>query len=288
MKLAAIIIIYNPETNDLCANIKSCIGCVDKLILWQNSDITELINRNAFISIPDFENKVIILGNGDNVGIASGLNAGVEWAAANQYTHLLTMDQDSSFVDGHLLKYKKLIDENKVADIGIFGINPHNGGHLLIDSSEEYVEVPDTITSGSIVPMAVFSEFGGFEDDLFIDAVDYEFCYRLKSLGGLKTIVFPGIVLQHKVGYVTKTWLGFKTDNYSAFRTYYIVRNQTIIWKRYPGMFPRAHKIVLIKTHIINRTIKIILGENDKLNKVRSIFVGLIHGLKGKKGYYKI
>jgi rhamnosyltransferase len=148
--------------------------------------------------------------------------------------------------------------------------------------------VPDSITSGSIFPTKVFESCGLFEAALFIDAVDYEYCYRLKSRYGLSTIVFPDIVLKHEVGYPTKINLGLTTDNYTAFRTYFIIRNHITIWKRYPKLFQPAYKKTLIKIHITYRLAKIVIGEENKISKIRAIVIGMFHGFSGRTGYYKI
>jgi rhamnosyltransferase len=120
---------------------------------------------------------------------------------------------------------------------------------------------------------------------LFIDAVDYEYCYRIKNLKDLKTVVFTDILLQHKIGYVTRSKWGFKTDNYSAFRTYYIIRNHIIMWRMYPSNFPSSHKMVLVKTHILSRLAKVLLAEDDKWRKVKAILTGMGHGLTARISY---
>lgn len=287
MTISAVIVIYNPEIPELIRNIRSLITNVDRLILYQNTlVIDELETHPKFKEIPK-KGEIVFLGDGTNVGIATALNAGVGWSLENQFTHILTLDQDSHFREGHLARYKDLIKAVSEKSIGIFGINPNSWGRLLFKPERGYKEVSDTITSGSVFPLTVFKDHGGFEDDLFIDAVDYEYCYRLKT-NGLKTVVFTSIILEHKVGNAYKTWLGFKTDNYSAFRTYYIIRNHIIMWKRYKNVFPKKYKINLIKIHIIVRLIKIILGEGNKMKKMCAIVIGAIHGVRGRTGFYKI
>lgn len=285
MKLSAIIVTYFPEIDDLVKNVASCINDVDKIIIWENTPSLSLKGADELII---FNEKLVFLGTGENVGIASALNYGVNWSIENGYTHILTLDQDSYFKDSALTGYKTLVEQQLDPKIGVFGINPVSGDHHLYEPVSTIKEVADTITSGSIFPLHVFKECGLFMDDLFIDAVDYEFCYRINKLKGYKTVVFTDILLMHKVGYVTKSKWGFKTDNYSAFRTYFIVRNHITMWKNYPGIFPPSYKKVLIKTHIASRIVKVILAESDKAKKIKAIIVGAIHGLKGKLGYYKI
>ncbi|RYF26877.1 MAG: hypothetical protein EOO42_00190 [Flavobacteriales bacterium] len=275
MRLAAVIVVYNPDIDFLNRNILSLIGQVDHLLLYQNSFLTgeDLSNKYENLSL---------LGNGENVGIAAALNRAVEWAEINLFTHLLTLDQDSNFNGNDLIRFRSLIEHEKMPDIGIYCPNIDNRGKLLVEKEQSVMEVRDSITSGSIFPLETFKVCGGFEENLFIDAVDYEYCYRIFINSNLKTVVYPDIILKHEVGYPTRIRFGFTTDNYSAFRTYFIVRNQLIIWRRYPKLFQPSYKITLVKIHIIFRFIKIILGEEDKINKLKSIVRGIYHGLKNK------
>lgn len=275
MRLVAVIVVYKPDIDFLNKNITALIGHVDHLLLYQNSSLR---NRDLY---NHYEN-LSFLGNGENVGIAKALNQAIEWAEENLYTHLLTLDQDSSFHGDDLTHFKNLIENEELPDIGIYCPNIDNRGKLLIENHEPIVEVKDSITSGSIFPLDTFKLCGGFEEELFIDAVDYEYCYRILTKNNLKTVVYPGIKLKHEVGYPTRIRFGFTTDNYSAFRTYFIVRNQLLIWRRYPNLFQPSYKTTLVKIHIIFRFIKIILGEEDKINKLKSIVRGVFHGLTHK------
>lgn len=277
MKLAGIIVVYNPNYEQLISNIFSLIDDVDILILYQNSKI---VFDESILSKLSY--KVILLGDAENKGIATALNDGVKWAIQNNFTHVLTLDQDSCFYVGHLKDFKKLIINSNLINVGVYCPNICNHGNLLISSDENHIKVPDSITSGSIFPIKVFSNCGFFEDKLFIDAVDYEFCYRIYQQKKLITIIFPKIILKHEVGYPTKIRFGLITDNYSSFRTYFIIRNHIIIWKRYPHLFQKSYKKTLIKIHICYRLIKILIGEENKKDKVISIFKGMFHGMLNK------
>lgn len=286
MKLAAIVVVYNPDPSELKKNIDSCISSVDHLLVYLNSSVPEQLV--SFFKSHEQSQKLTVLGNQVNVGIAAALNAGVDWAIENSFSHLLSLDQDSYFKPAHLRIYKERVFSLKAEGIGVIGCNPDNRGKLLYNTSSDMIEVADVITSGSIYPVDVFAKCGVFEAELFIDAVDYEYCYRIHNKWGLKTIVFPSIHLIHKVGYPYKTKLGFMTDNYSAQRTYFIIRNHLIMWKRYPDNFQKQYKKVLVKTHIFYRIPKIILGEKDKLKKLKAVALGICHGLVGKLGFTKM
>ena len=124
--------------------------------------------------------------------------------------------------------------------------------------------------------------FASCAADLFIDTVDQEFCYRIKTNFGLRTLIFPSIQLIHELGYPSKIIFGLTTSNYSSVRSYYLVRNHIILWKKYPKLYKKQYKITVIKQYTIYRIVKIILGETDKFNKIKAIFKGVYDGLSGK------
>jgi rhamnosyltransferase len=272
MKLAAIIVVYQPDVRALINNILSLVDDVDQLLIYKNSEIE--IDECHF---SQYLHKIKYLGNGNNIGIAGALNEGVKWAFENSFTHLLTLDQDSFFLKSHLEKFKIKIENSSLYEVGVFCPNFEDRGSLSVKSEDSYVEVADAITSGSIYPLQVFEKCGLFEDKLFIDAVDYEFCYRMYKTKGLITVIFPEIILKHEVGYPTKIMFGLVTDNYSAFRTYYIVRNHIVMWRRHSDLF--QYKKNLVKNHILCRIVKILIGEKDKFAKIKSIVVGIYDGL---------
>lgn len=284
MKLAAIVVLYQPNIPSLINNIISYIDDIDRLLIYRNSEV----DISGIDVLQPFLGKMKFLGDGENVGIAKALNAGVNWVLNNKYSHLLTLDQDSFFTEKHLRRFKEHIQDNSISNVGIFAPNLDNRGHLCFSHLAPHLEVADTITSGSIFPAEILNRAGGFDEGLFIDAVDYEYCYRIKSKYNSKTIIFPDVVLIHEVGYPKRIRFGFMTDDYSPLRTYFIVRNHIIIWRRYPELFQASYKVTLVKIHIIYRMVKILIGENNKVMKLKAIVMGFMHGIVGKEGFYKL
>ncbi|WP_294307051.1 glycosyltransferase [uncultured Chryseobacterium sp.] len=283
MRLCTIIVLFYPEKVDLQKSLSAFTQETDYVFCWKNSSI----NKECLDLIESYSN-VEIIGDETNVGIAKALNEGIKAAGLLAFTHVLTMDQDSYFDEGMITKYKSKIQQYAEESIAIFGINPIQDNKLLYENSGKILDVTDTITSGSIFSIENFIKYGYFEEELFIDAVDYEYCYRLKKKYGLRTVVFNDVILNHSVGYIAKTNMGFSINNYSAFRTYYIIRNQLSIWFRFPSQFPSYYKMTLLRDHILFRIIKIILAEKNKRIKLKSIFLGVLHFIVGRSGYFNV
>ena len=283
MKLAAAIVMYEPSIHDLRVNIESFIEFADKLIVWLNSPLKNSDKEKLYQT--SYKEKIITMGTGENVGIAAALNQAISWATANKYSHILTMDQDSNFEAGHLNKYINSIESCADDKTGIFCPNIKYRGNLVHNTENEIEKVKSASTAGSIYPLKIFKTTGLFREDLFIDAVDYEFCFRIKVYG-YKTVAFTNIILNQKFGYSTKTQFGFSTLNYSPARTYYIIRNHIIIWRKYPHLYDC--KKDLVRNHIILRIPKVILAESQKCKKLKAIWLGLRDGMIGKTGYRKV
>ncbi len=281
MKLAGIIVAYNPDILQFVSNIERVISDVDQLLIFKNSQIE--IESNL---LEKYGDKIVFLGTENNVGIAEALNAGIHWSKENNFTHILALDQDSYFQEGHLFQFKKLIEIGiEIKDVGVYIPNFINKGNIHITKATTPFEVPDGITSGSIIPVSLFDMVGGFNNFLFIDGVDNEFCYRIKKNHGMKTVMFPIVHLFHELGQHKKTLFGFSTLNYSAFRTFYLVRNHILLLRKYPNYYTKEDKIIILKDFIFYRLIKVLLAEKDKRRKITAIAKGVFHGLKCKLTY---
>lgn len=275
MKLLGIVILYYP-TDKVYNNILSYLPFVDQLIVWQNSTCDE-----DFLSSLEENPKIIKMGNGCNVGIGKALNIAISFAEKYKYTHLLTMDQDSRFVNDNFRLYLKVIKESRSKSI--FSPNYLIHEKELFTNIGEFIEVETTMTSGSMYPIEIFSEIGVFREDFFIDAIDTEFSLRAKK-NGITTYVIPSVYLIHGAGY-QKTkhkflWKTFFPNEYSPVRCYYIVRNG-IITKH---LYPWANWKGFMYYWFYKRLFFVICYEDSKFAKIKGLLYGFYHGMIGKTG----
>lgn len=244
INIAVGIVLYNPSPIDrfvLCLNsiFKQC----KKVYIFDNSS-NEI----------DFQNKdkVVYLRENKNQGISYALNKMMEKAKKDNVDWLITMDQDSIIPDNMIREYKKaIISTNE--NIGI--ICPQ-----VVDLRREYMKIKQTpeiefvdfcITSASCTSIKVWKKIGKFDDYLFIDLVDNDFCKRLIS-SGYKILRINSLVLNQefgniipKKGVAKKFWLFvsklFNNQNlaklsYKKFvnpvRVYYTCRNILYVNKK--------------------------------------------------------
>ena len=290
-KVAAIIVSYNPDKN-LLDSVNLLISQVEKIIIVDNGSIEE--KRKDISSIKDIDNERIeVIFNEENLGIATALNIGVREALKQGFNWILTMDQDSKaskdMVEKMFEVYNNIDKKERKSILSIFP----NFVDERIQSIEEnsvmntYEYVDADITSGNLVKAEVFDKVGFFDDSLFIDLVDTDFCMRLNEKN-IKMIKVRDAILYHSLGesQSVKSIFGkFNTSNHSALRRYYMTRNRFYIWERYKDLnsFTLNRDKKLFKKEFI----KIILGEKDKVNKIKMVFKGYKDYKKGIRGKLK-
>lgn len=287
-KVAAIIVSYNPDSN-LFDSINLLLNQVEKVIIVDNGSKEKYVKYIKSIN----EDKIEIILNKENLGIATALNIGVRKALENGYEWILTMDQDSKASPDMVKKMFNVYNSiNREERKDILSIFP-NFVDERIQSIEEnsnmnsYEYVDADITSGNLLRKEVFEKVGFFDDSLFIDLVDTDFCMRLNEKG-IKMIKIRDAVLYHSLG-ESKTIKGilgsFNTSNHSALRRYYMTRNRFYIWEKYKCLnsFTLNRDKKLFKKEFV----KIILGEKDKVNKIKMVLRGYKDYKKGIKGKLK-
>lgn len=291
MNLVACVILYNPK-NEVFDNILTYIDYVESLIVVDNS----LIKNNFLINklIDNFPNKLNYIDNKDNLGIATALNIACNEAKKLAFEWILTMDQDSSFINFEY--YVECLNSvRSYKDVALLSANTTRNAlrKLPQNLTLEYEEKSVVITSSSIINLKHFNEFLKFEDKLFIDMVDYDFCAKIKEKK-LKILYFKDILVEHALGeiYLRKNLVTRKQKekiehNYQ--RVYYITRNSLYLAKKYGRIFPSEFGFFkTLNILFIHEITKILLYEDNKIMKIKSKILGLYHFLINKYGRYDL
>ena len=164
--------------------------------------------------------------------------------------------------------------------------------HVLEHSINKPVQIQkvsetlDVMTSGNLLNLHIYQKIGEFINELFIDAVDQEYCLRLRH-NRYKILLCEFALLEHCLGDLREFKLGFKSirySNHSPIRRYYITRNRLYLLQKYFWEFPLfGFKII---KWIIFEWIKIIVLEKDKIAKNKATLEGIRDFFRGKYGKY--
>ena len=264
------IVTYNPSIERLKENISAVVNQVSQLVIVDNGS-KNIDDIEACIK--DIPTATIIRHN-KNLGIATALNTMFKFAS-KRGNWVLTLDQDSVFYPNMIKTYRKYMNMKNVVSLTSQRDDRHYAS--LEKANNEAHSVFGCITSGNLVKISAWDKVGGFNDKLFIDMVDYEFCKKLK-LANYKILCVNQPLMIHELG-DSRTYpiLGRRINvyNHSAFRKYYIFRN-TIYMLRYYSSKGCSYSY----TYLIKTFLKIIIIENNKYEKLKRSIQGIRDGFK--------
>lgn len=238
MKLAAIVIWYNPD-QEAVDNILTYSSLFYKIFVVDNSKGNNELLLNKMqncIYIPNLKNE----------GIAKALNTGCLKAKQEDFDWVMTMDQDSSWDSDQLEKFISLLDTTNDSLIKSYAPVHRNSLRSVAGdikykteqkSNESFIFQDKVMTSGNIINLSAWQEVDGFNEKLFIDEVDHEFCYKLIKKG-FKIYEDQTVIMSHTLGHVKKTILP-RPCKHSGVRLFYIFRNMNYIKENFPEMFKK-------------------------------------------------
>ena len=279
--IAALIITYN-TVNEFSKNVLSLKKHVGEVIVVDNGS-----NKETLSMLRGLKEEITLIELNENKGIAYALNRGIEYAVNNDFQWVLTLDHDSTVSDSmisNMLSVYNSIDESEKEKIVM--LTPKHVEEKQMDvvsksQENKWEYVLTEITSGALTK-ADFYKNELYDEKLFIDLVDHDYCLRINSMG-YKIIRVNSAILIHNLGEsIQKKILGITITptNHSALRRYYMSRNRKYIWNKYRGTFKEW--VIKDKIRFLNEIVKIIAFEDEKLNKLKMIKLGL-NDYKDKK-----
>lgn len=271
------IVTYNPQIERLAQCVRKAAGNHQKLVIVDNGSS----NIESIKGILGDIQTASLIENKTNCGIAKALNQIFRLAKQQGYEWVLTLDQDTIIPDNLLERYKQAICENGM-QLAVLCPQIHDDATnitwptLANDETGRYVE--RCITSASLNRVEMWERTGGFDERLFIDEVDHDYCYRVRKEGG-NILLVNGAAIHHTIGN-SKVYSVFGKKivvrNHSAFRKYYITRNILLVDRKQNGKITFS-----ALRHCVLFSIKTLLFEDNKVKKLLACMKGLADGVKG-------
>lgn len=273
VKIAAGIVSYNPKIERLENNIKAIFGQVDVVLIVDN-------NSQNIVEIKKMlkKYKVLLMENDDNKGIATALNQLMIKAKNEGCDWVLTLDQDTVCEEDLVYQYKKILN-NYASNIAIIcpNIFETQTNKMVKRVKKDVEEVDRCITSAALTNIVAWQNVGGFDDKLFIDYVDYDFCEKLHKKNYL-ILMTNKTIINHELGNSKlRRFIIWKVrvSNYSPFRKYYIARNLIIYIRRHCG----CKKAILEILRIARFILFVIIYEKNSMVSLKAIIRGIIDGI---------
>jgi hypothetical protein len=221
-KIGIIIINYNGEkyTN-------SCIRSIFKSS-YQNYLIIVVDNASTDNSVQllkeEFNNKIILIKNKDNLGFSGANNIGIKYALENGCEYVVLLNNDTE-IDKDLIKNMvktSIKNNNAIISPKIYyydkpnkiwsaggGINWKKGlsyhyGFNEIDKGQfdEQKEIDFATGCCILIHKSVFNKIGFLAEEYFLYFEDTDFCVRAKR-AGINSLYEPSAKLWHKVSSTT-------------------------------------------------------------------------------------
>lgn len=229
-----------------------------------------------------------------NRGIAAALNTGSRQALDDRADYVLTIDQDTLVPPGYVDACVKVFDSVVPAtNLGVVAVDRINDAPSIPprQSPEGFGLVEEAIQSGMVISARCLDTCGLFDEPLFIDCVDTEFCLRVSDRG-YRIAIAPGTQITHALGEraplrpfgislahegVPRTY-----EYHGPYRRYFIMRNNVDLWLRYRNT-RRGWVLRSIKREF-TPTITTIGSGPRRFRQLLATLIGVTHGLRKVRG----
>lgn len=284
--VVAVIILYNPNIDCLNESLNSLIKQVEGIILVDNS-----IDNSQIVSLIEKINstKINYLPQGANLGVAKAQNIGISNAISQNYEYCLIMDQDSIVSDGmvfQLLEDYIFLKSRKI-NLAVIGPTPINKitqkeyaprlrkNYPFFNDYDHLIKVNELISSGSLINLQVLNDIGLMDENLFIDGVDHEWCWRANKKG-YSCAMSRKAKLQHMLGEGDRKILGISVAISSPFRIYYQYRNFIYLCKKsYVPTYWKLNNMFKYSIKFFYYPIFIFPRTKYLINIVKGIYAGI-------------
>lgn len=272
-KILAGIVTFNPDLARLRENLEAVRGQVDGVVIIDNASN----NAEEVLALTSNDRMVDVVNNPTNYGIARALNQAMTWALQRRAKAILLLDQDSVLSPPAVQRLSANFGPGVAVVAPAIKDRNNSATHLLPTAREE---VDYCITSGSLCDIQAWLEIGGYDESLFIDFVDFDYCLRLRQ-HGYRIVRDGSAVLLHEIGKITKHG-PFTAYHHSAFRLRHMARDMLYYAHKHRHASPELkvrHRGVPATYAVLARKVLIVgLFEEDKARKISALFRGAVAG----------
>lgn len=259
-----VIVTYNPEQSALLASLKELLAQAETVVVVDNGSNTSIDAMLQYLPISNRHN-VRLIAFEQNYGLGKAYNAGIALAKELNAAFVLFMDQDSVPESNMLAELHSAFMSLEEQGKSVAAVGPRYRDHatnrlsefvavgswsltrLRCESSFHYVRADFIISSGSLISLGALDRIGDMDEDLFIDHIDTEWCFRAKA-NGFDIYGVCNAIMLHSLGErrILVWWGRWRSISiHQPFRYYYMFRNSVLLWQRpyMPTTWKRADKI---------------------------------------------
>jgi rhamnosyltransferase len=292
--IVAVVVTYRPHLEILKRLLSVLAPQVASIVIVNNGSTEDL----SVFCKPDQSGIAEVICLGENRGIATAQNIGIQWARERGAEFVLLMDQDSEPAGDMVMLLSGAIFSlrnagHSVACVGPFYADPRHGNispfvrlermrfkRIACKSTTLFIPVDFVISSGCLIPMPVLNSVGGMLDDLFIDYVDIEWGLRA-CRDGYQSFGVCAAKMWHNLGEEPIVFFDRTVPLHNPLRGYYRVRNGIFLlkqpWVGTMWKITDTRRLLLLYVFFS-------LVSKPRLEQFKMMTLGIWHGLRGKAG----
>jgi rhamnosyltransferase len=298
--IVPIIVTYNPDESTLIASLTALLSQVQNIVIVDNDSIRDVAEITKHLDKARFS-RINLIKLQHNNGLGKAFNTGISVARDLNAAFVLLMDQDSIPESDMLSKLHDAYQYLKKQGISVGAVAPRYRGstssqlsqfvrisrfglaRITNDDDTNYTRADFLISSGSLIAMQALDQAGGMDDELFIDHIDTEWCFRAQSKGFALYGVCDAI-MQHSLGdkQIRFWWGRWRNISFhQPFRYYYTFRNSILLWQRpyMPAAWKRADKL-----RILSLLFFFTLFSPNRITNLRMMLKGMKDGSNRRTG----
>ncbi|PCE25233.1 rhamnosyltransferase [Paraburkholderia acidicola] len=291
-RAGAVVVFYHPDA--ACVERANRLAATMRCVVVDNTPSVQEASELGLSA------TITYLPNGDNVGIATAINQGVEALIRDGFDTAILFDQDSEPPASLLTELPMVIAQsNKTGDrvalvgpayddVRLRGTAPFVRFkwwrlERIVPEGNQPIDVDFLISSGSCINLRWWADIGPMDDALFIDFVDLEWCVRAKRKG-FRVLGLPWVRMSHELGGEPVRVFGRPYPMHGPLRHYYQFRNAIALMKR-PSI-PIAWKTTELVKLPVRVVIYCFFPERRK-EHLAMVWRGLCDGWRGRLGAYR-
>lgn len=244
MKIIAGFVLFNPNKVRFEECLRKALLLFDEIILFDNVG-----NQQIYENIDD---RVSYITEGDNKGLAHALISIMKMAKNRGADWVVTLDQDTVLPENLVSEFMKYSNLPKAAIIAPQVIDKRRPYQKIEQCSDAIQEIDFAITSASFTNVEIYDKIGGFDEWLFVDFIDNDYCKRA-LIEDFKIYRLNNVVIDQEFGKIELKspikvkfflWLSKVTNNkniakltykksVSPLRVYFVHRNLLYLNKKY-------------------------------------------------------
>jgi rhamnosyltransferase len=278
MKILGIVFLYKPDEKQIIYKIDQYADKLMCLIIYNNTPNMNNEHYRMLFKNSSYFDKIIFMGGRGNDGLSIPINTAIKILLEKNYEYLLTMDQDSEWVNFEDF-LNDIVDDDKPL-CKIYRPNLYS-----VISNKKYIKTNNNLfNSGTLYGRDALKRIGFMNEDFFVEGADIEYGVRAE-LENISILTVVDAKMKHNLEEIDNFHAVIFGRNipkckYNKERLYGITFSNIVMAREFPRDVGRKFIKCLFKSYGLKTVIiPILLFERNKFSRLYYYFRGVMDGL---------